>query len=220
MIRARAPARDRPARPVAHPAAAGGGHLHRRGVVRHQRVRRLPLGVRHRPRAGRSTPRFPIPTLELVPPPGSDPQGNPDAESAIDTIAHEMVEAMTDPEGAGWMDPNGFEVGDRCEIGPADRHAARLRAGRLAVQPADRRPRVPRPGDVVQPRPRAASTDRGAVDPPVSLPAVTLTQYRATITGRDPSGLGGRRRQRAAAARRASVAVGAGPHRRRRRLAA
>ena len=24
---------------------------------------------------------------------------------------------MTDPEGAGWMDPNGFEVGDKCEFG-------------------------------------------------------------------------------------------------------
>ena len=26
---------------------------------------------------------------------------------------------MTDPEGVGWMDPNGYEVGDKCEFGPA-----------------------------------------------------------------------------------------------------
>ena len=25
---------------------------------------------------------------------------------------------MTDPEGIGWMDPNGFEVADKCEFGP------------------------------------------------------------------------------------------------------
>ncbi len=47
--------------------------------------------------------------------PGADPQGYPDAEAAINTAAHETVEAMTDPEGAGWMDPNGNEVGDKCE---------------------------------------------------------------------------------------------------------
>ncbi len=61
---------------------------------------------------------IPDPTLEFVPPPGSDPEGNPAAESSIDTVAHEIVEAITDPEGAGWMDPNGFEVADRCETGP------------------------------------------------------------------------------------------------------
>jgi hypothetical protein len=49
---------------------------------------------------------------------GGDPEGNPDAEATIDTVAHETVEAITDPEGTGWMDPNGFEVGDKCEIGP------------------------------------------------------------------------------------------------------
>src|SRR5947209_8474230 len=33
-------------------------------------------------------------------------------------MAHEVVEAMTDPEGTGWMDPNGLEVADKCESGP------------------------------------------------------------------------------------------------------
>jgi hypothetical protein len=50
--------------------------------------------------------------------PGNDPQGYPDAEVVIDTVAHEVNEAMTDPEGVGYMDPNGFEVGDKCEFGP------------------------------------------------------------------------------------------------------
>jgi hypothetical protein len=58
---------------------------------------------------------IPDPLIELTPPPGQDPQGNPEAESTIDTVAHEAVEAITDPEGTGWMDPNGFEVADKCE---------------------------------------------------------------------------------------------------------
>jgi hypothetical protein len=49
---------------------------------------------------------------------GQDPNGNPDAELAIDVVAHETNEAMTDPEGTGWMDPNGFEVGDKCDVAP------------------------------------------------------------------------------------------------------
>ncbi|HEY6474690.1 MAG TPA: hypothetical protein VIY26_17475, partial [Acidimicrobiales bacterium] len=50
--------------------------------------------------------------------PGADPQGYPDAEAAMDADVHETVEAMTDPEGIGYMDPNGFEVADKCEFGP------------------------------------------------------------------------------------------------------
>ena len=49
---------------------------------------------------------------------GGDPEGNPDAEATIDTIAHETVEAITDPEGTGWVDPDGYEVADKCETGP------------------------------------------------------------------------------------------------------
>ena len=36
----------------------------------------------------------------------------------IDVGAHEVNEAMTDPEGTGWMDPNGYEVGDKCDVAP------------------------------------------------------------------------------------------------------
>jgi hypothetical protein len=58
------------------------------------------------------------PIIEGVSGQGGDPQGNPDAEAAIDALAHETVEAITDPEGTGWFDPDGFEVGDKCEVGP------------------------------------------------------------------------------------------------------
>jgi hypothetical protein len=60
----------------------------------------------------------PDPLIELTSGPGQDPEGNPDAESTLDTVAHETVEAMTDPIGTAWMDPNGFEVADKCESGP------------------------------------------------------------------------------------------------------
>jgi hypothetical protein len=60
----------------------------------------------------------PIVESRTVTEPGSDPQGYPDAEHVIDIIAHEVNEAMTDPEGVGYMDPNGFETGDKCEFGP------------------------------------------------------------------------------------------------------
>jgi hypothetical protein len=61
---------------------------------------------------------IPDPEIEFTPPPGSDPQGNAEAEESIDTLAHEAVEAITDPIGTGWMDPNGFETADKCENGP------------------------------------------------------------------------------------------------------
>ena len=60
----------------------------------------------------------PDPLVELTPSPGSDPQGNPEAEVTLDTVAHETEEAITDPIGTAWMDPNGLETGDKCELGP------------------------------------------------------------------------------------------------------
>jgi hypothetical protein len=60
----------------------------------------------------------PIVETTAVNNPGSDPQGYPDAEVVIDIVAHEVNEAMTDPEGVGYMDPNGSEIGDKCEVGP------------------------------------------------------------------------------------------------------
>jgi hypothetical protein len=63
---------------------------------------------------------IPDPLIEFTPAPGADPEGNPEAELAADVAGHELAEAITDPEGAGWLDPSGFEVGDKCEIGPED----------------------------------------------------------------------------------------------------
>jgi hypothetical protein len=60
----------------------------------------------------------PIVETRRVNNPGDDPEGYPDAELVIDIISHEVNEAMTDPEGVGYMDPNGFETGDKCEFGP------------------------------------------------------------------------------------------------------
>ena len=58
------------------------------------------------------------PTIEVGPiSPGKDPNGNRDAEATTDAAGHETVEAITDPQGVGWMDPNGFEVADKCEFG-------------------------------------------------------------------------------------------------------
>lgn len=55
------------------------------------------------------------PLIEGALPKNQDPEGNPEAEDTIDTAAHETEEAITDPEGVGYMDPNGFEVADKCE---------------------------------------------------------------------------------------------------------
>jgi hypothetical protein len=60
----------------------------------------------------------PIVETQRVNNPGNDPEGYPDAEHVIDIVAHEVNEAMSDPEGVGYMDPNGFENGDKCEFGP------------------------------------------------------------------------------------------------------
>ncbi len=98
------------------------------------------------------------PIVEGVEPQGSDPEGNPDGEAALDTTAHELVEAATDPEGTGWMDPDGGEVGDKCETidGTPLGYAQRLALHRRAE-----RPPVPAADDVVQ-RGRRLRAERAA----------------------------------------------------------
>jgi len=53
-----------------------------------------------------NAPGTPDPAIELTPTPGSDPEGNPEAESSIDTLAHEAEAALAElarrqPEDAG-----------------------------------------------------------------------------------------------------------------------
>ena len=55
------------------------------------------------------------PLIEGPVPKHQDPEGYPEAEDTIDTAAHETEESITDPEGVGYMDPNGYEVADKCE---------------------------------------------------------------------------------------------------------
>ena len=69
----------------------------------------------------------PDPLIEFTPPPGSDPQGNPEAESTLDTVAHETVEAITDPEGVGLDGPQRVRGGRQVRERARGRHAARLR---------------------------------------------------------------------------------------------
>ena len=70
------------------------------------------------------------PVIEAPPTPGNDPQGDPDAERAADTIAHELVESATDPQGTGSIDPDGGEAGDKWQL---LRDPAGLRRRRLPV---------------------------------------------------------------------------------------
>jgi hypothetical protein len=45
---------------------------------------------------------------------GESPNNNADADSAINTMSHEMNESLTDPAGGSWFDANGNENGDKC----------------------------------------------------------------------------------------------------------
>jgi hypothetical protein len=40
---------------------------------------------------------------------------SPEAASIINSTAHELLESMLNPFGAGWTDSHGFEIADKCE---------------------------------------------------------------------------------------------------------
>lgn len=42
------------------------------------------------------------------------PNGNPAADAMVSVIAHEFVEAVSDPEGLSWYDQAGYENADKC----------------------------------------------------------------------------------------------------------
>lgn len=44
----------------------------------------------------------------------NSPNGNPAADAMVSVIAHEFVEAVSDPEGLSWYDQAGFENADKC----------------------------------------------------------------------------------------------------------
>jgi len=44
----------------------------------------------------------------------SSPNGNPAADAMVSAIAHEFVEAVSDPLGLSWYDQAGFENADKC----------------------------------------------------------------------------------------------------------
>lgn len=49
-----------------------------------------------------------FPTIET-------PNGNPDADTQVSPLSHEIMEAITDPDtSTGWYDSSGFENGDEC----------------------------------------------------------------------------------------------------------
>jgi hypothetical protein len=115
---------------------------------------------------------------------GLDPQGNPDAEVVVDITDHEVNEAMTDPEGTGWMDPNGYEIGDKCEFGP--------QRGTPLGFAADRAPyNQVVGGHKYLTQEMWSGADGGCVqaslktivDSGLPLPQVNLTQFSSTITG-------------------------------------
>ncbi|MBV8999560.1 MAG: hypothetical protein JO304_10890 [Solirubrobacterales bacterium] len=125
-------------------------------------------------------------------PQGTDPQGNPDAELVIDIANHETNEAMTDPKGLGWMDPNGFEVGDKCEFNPQRGTPLGFAANGSPFNQVIN-------GHQYWTQEMWSQADGGCVqastktiaDSPLPLPQVNLTQFGSTVTGNTETGAGG-----------------------------
>ena len=150
------------------------------GVVWDERLRRLPLLGGRRPRHvhlrgddryRRSSPRpSPGPTRRAILMPrtrSTQPRTRPSRRSPT-------------REGVGWMDANGYEVADKCEnsgLVGQEGSPLGLRAGRLAVRPADQRPRVRDPADVVQRRRRVPQSARRRPPTTCRCASVSLRQF-------------------------------------------
>ena len=50
---------------------------------------------------------------------GAAPNGNLGADGTVDSISHELAESVTDPNGLGWINPDGTEMADFCDTPPA-----------------------------------------------------------------------------------------------------
>lgn len=51
---------------------------------------------------------------QCAPQVSNSPNGNPAADAMVSVIAHEFVEAVSDPSGTSWYDQAGFENADKC----------------------------------------------------------------------------------------------------------
>jgi hypothetical protein len=116
---------------------------------------------------------------------GSDPEGFPDAERTIDVAAHEVNEAMSDPEGVGYMDPNGFEIGDKCEsnYGHALGHAGPDHAPFNQVISGDKyetQEMWVNRNNAGKPHCVQATTNTSS---PLPLPQINLIQFSPALTG-------------------------------------
>jgi hypothetical protein len=124
------------------------------------------------------------PIIEVGPiSPGTDPNGNPDAEATADAAGHETVEAMTDPQGVGWMDPNGFEVADKCEFG--SQFGTPL--GNTGPDHAEFNQVINHDDYLVQEMwsndDAACVQGTSATGSPLPLPQVNMTQFSSVVTG-------------------------------------
>src|SRR5690348_7593131 len=126
---------------------------------------------------------LPDPTIEGgLPDTATFPEGNPDAEIQIDVSAHEAEEAITDPLGTAWMDPNGFEVADKCEFGPV--HGTALGQ---ASNGADFNQLIN--GNQYEIQEMWSNNDGGCVQQtsdnssPLPLSQVNMNQYSTTVSG-------------------------------------
>jgi hypothetical protein len=132
------------------------------------------------------------PSIEGQIDPGHDPEGIPDADAAVSAIAHETVEAMTDPEGTAWYTPNGFEIADMCESGP--------QYGPFLGTAANGSPYnevingdewlIQEMWDNVDKECAQKSTATSAQDG-LPLPQISLTQYSSTVSGNTENGVSG-----------------------------
>jgi hypothetical protein len=119
------------------------------------------------------------------------PEGNADAETTVDISMHETNEAMSDPEGTGYIDSNAYEIGDKCEFGRPVQPLGYAANG----QPYDQIIN----GDKYWTQSLWSQADGGCVggtantSNPLPLPQVDLTQYSSTVTGNtenNTSGIG------------------------------
>ena len=129
------------------------------------------------------------PLIRSRPSIGRDPEGNPEAESVIGTLAHETIEAIVDPLGTAWTDPNGLEIADKCEragFGSALGFARDSSEFNQVIN--GHRYLLP----LMWSNPDGGCVQRSAkTSSPLPLSSVQLRQFSASISGRLSTGVAG-----------------------------